>query len=148
MGYELEVQKIKKFWFCYFENKILMNSDQMQQLFSEQVFLKSYCYSLPDWFPRIFWILACIWINLCNSGVTKTLPKNCLPKVVTFHLLRIWLNYLREKKNYLIKLFFGKGHCLIQRNLYRAVPFLHDGRLHLIIQKRFVGCKTSVAFVM
>lgn len=45
MGYELEVQKIKKFWFCYFENKILMNSDQMQQLFSEQVFLKSYSFS-------------------------------------------------------------------------------------------------------
>lgn len=60
MGYELEVQKIKKFWFCYFENKILMNSDQMQQLFSEQVFLKSYSFSRSFGYIQYAVFIHCI----------------------------------------------------------------------------------------
>lgn len=60
MGYEFEVQKIKKFWFCNFENKILMNSDQMQQLFSEQVFLKSYSFSRSFGYIQYAVFIHCI----------------------------------------------------------------------------------------
>lgn len=50
MGYEFEVQKIKFFWF----------SDQMQQLFSEQVFLKSYSFSRSFGYIRNVVFIHCI----------------------------------------------------------------------------------------
>lgn len=80
MGYEFEVQKIKNVWFCNFENKIFMNSDQMQQLFSEQVFLKSYSFSRSFGYIRYAVFIHCImsfknkvkdsWngINECKCG--------------------------------------------------------------------------------